>query len=74
MGVLRGLSLALIVILPAFILGFIAYLLTGEFLVGGTSDITEWETWMYVPCYGVPLFCLVVAFIFGMRSGRVEDQ
>ena len=70
MGVLRGLTLALIAILPAFILGFIAYLLTG----GGTSDTTEWESWMYLPCYGVPLFCLVVAFIFGMKSGRVEDQ
>ena len=69
MGVIRGLTLAMVAILPAFILGFIAYL-----LIGGAPDTTEWKTWMYLPCYGVPLFCLVVAFIFGMKSGRVGDQ
>ncbi|DAC46761.1 MAG: hypothetical protein CMA62_02715 [Euryarchaeota archaeon] len=69
MGVLRGLTLSMVALLPALFLGLLAYL-----IMGGSSDTTEWDTWMYIPCYGVPLFCLFVAFIFGMRSGRVEDQ
>ena len=51
MGVLRGLSLASIVALPAFILGFIAYVAIAN-ARGATIDATEWETWMFLPCYG----------------------
>ena len=50
MGVLRGLSLASIVALPAFILGFIAYVAIAN-ARGATIDATEWETWMFLPCY-----------------------
>ena len=73
MGILRGLSLASIVALPAFILGFIAYVAIAS-ARGATIDATEWETWMFLPCYGVPMLCMFVAFIFGIRSSRVEEQ
>ena len=73
MGILRGLSLASIVALPAFILGFIAYVLIAS-VRGSSIDATEWETWMFLPCYGVPLFCMFIAFIFGIRSSRVDEE
>ncbi len=69
MSVLRGLTLSMIALLPGVFLGLLAYL-----AMGGGSDTTEWESWMYFPCYGVPLFFMFTAFMFGMRSGRVEDQ
>ncbi|MBP12264.1 MAG: hypothetical protein CMA71_01815 [Euryarchaeota archaeon] len=73
MGVLRGLSLASIAALPAFILGFIAYAVIAS-VRGSSIDATEWETWMFLPCYGVPLFCMFIAFIFGTRSSRVDEE
>ena len=72
MGVLRAVEPSFNCALPAFILGFIAYVAIAN--GGATIDATEWETWMFLPCYGVPMFCMFVAFIFGIRSSRVEEQ
>lgn len=69
MSLLRGVTLSLIAILPGIIIGALAYL-----VIGGSSDNTEWESWQYLPCYGIPLSCMILAFLFGMRSSRVEEQ
>ena len=69
MSLLRGLTLSLIALLPGIIVGALAYL-----VIGGSTDTTEWESWMYLPCYGIPLFFMFVAFLFGMRSSKVEEQ
>ena len=69
MRLLRGLTLSLIALLPGIIVGALAYL-----VIGGSTDTTEWESWMYLPCYGIPLFCMFAAFLFGMRSSKVEEQ
>ena len=62
---MRATVFAAIAIFPAVLLALFAYL-----LLGGSSESTEWETWMYGPCYGVPGLCFLGAFILGLREDR----
>ena len=65
MRLMRATDFAAIAGFPAGLLALVAYL-----LLGGSSESSEWETWMYGPCYGVPGLCILGAFILGLR----EDQ
>ena len=62
---MRATGFAAIAIFPAVLLALFAYL-----LLGGSSESSEWETWMYGPCYGVPGLCILGAFILGLREDR----
>ena len=62
---MRATVFAAIAIFPAVLLALFAYL-----LLGGSSESSEWETWMYAPCYGVPGLCILGAFILGLREAR----
>jgi hypothetical protein len=67
MRLMRAIVFAAIAIFPGLLLALFAYL-----LLGGPAESTEWETWMYGPCYGVPGLCVLCAFILGLREDR-ED-
>ena len=45
MRLMRATVFAVIAVFPAVLLDLFAYL-----LLGGSSESTEWETWMYGPC------------------------
>ena len=62
---MRATVFAAIAIFPAVLLALFAYLLRG-----GSSESSEWETWMYGPCYGAPGLCILGAFILGLRADR----
>ena len=62
---MRATVFAAIAIFPAVLLALFAYL-----LLGGSSESSVWETWMYGPCYGVPGLCILGAFILGFREDR----
>ena len=62
---MRATVFAAIAIFPAVLLALFAYLLRG-----GSSESSEWETWMYGPCYGVPGLCILGACILGLREDR----
>ena len=62
---MRATVFAAIAIFPAVLLALFAYL-----LLGGSSESSECETWMYGPCYGVPGLCILGAFILGLREDR----
>ena len=64
---MRATVFAAIAIFPAVLLALFAYL-----LLGGSSESSEWETWMYGPCYGVPGLCLAAAFALGLRGDTEE--
>ncbi|MEC7706665.1 MAG: hypothetical protein VX204_02900 [Candidatus Thermoplasmatota archaeon] len=63
MRLLRATVFALIAIFPGIIIALFAYL-----LLGGSAESSEWETWMYGPCYGIPAAFVVVAFFLGLRD------
>ena len=63
MRLLRASVFALIAIFPGIIIALFAYL-----LLGGSAESSEWETWMYGPCYGIPAAFVVVAFFLGLRD------
>ena len=65
MRLMRATVFAAIAIFPAVLLALFAYL-----LLGGSSESSEWETWMYGTCYGVPGLCILGAFILGLREDR----
>ena len=65
MRLMRATVFAAIAIFPAVLLALFAYL-----LLGGSSESSEWETWMSGPCYGVPGLCILGAFILGLREDR----
>ena len=67
MRLMRAMVFAVIAVFPAVILALFAYL-----LLGGSSESTEWETWMYGPCYGVPGLCIAAAFALGLREDTEE--
>ena len=67
MRLMRATVFAAIAVFPAVLLALFAYL-----LLGGSPESTEWEAWMYGPCYGVPGLCILGAFILGLREDR-ED-
>ena len=62
---MRATVFAAVAIFPAVLLALFAYL-----LLGGSSESSEWETWMNGPCYGVPGLCILGAFILGLREDR----
>jgi hypothetical protein len=63
MRLMRAIVFAAIAIFPGLLLALFAYL-----LLGGPAESTEWEAWMYGPCYGVPGLCVLCAFILGLRE------
>ena len=63
MRLLRATVFALIAIFPGIIIALFTYL-----LLGGSAESSEWETWMYGPCYGIPAAFVVVAFFLGLRD------
>ena len=63
MRLLRATVFALIAIFPGIIIALFAYL-----LLGVSAESSEWETWMYGPCYGIPAAFVVVAFFLGLRD------
>ncbi|MAR41639.1 MAG: hypothetical protein CMB58_002645 [Methanobacteriota archaeon] len=63
MGLMRGLILAAIALLPGVFLGLLAYI-----IMGGNTNSTESSDFMFLPCYGVPLLFTGAAFILGMRD------
>tara|TARA_B110000014_G_C19639472_1_gene337109 strand:+ start:125 stop:328 length:204 start_codon:yes stop_codon:yes gene_type:complete len=67
MRLMRAIVFAAIAIFPGILLALFAYL-----LLGGPSESTEWETWMYGPCYGVPGLCVLGAFIIGLKEDAGE--
>lgn len=67
MRLMRATVFAAIAVFPGLLLALFAYL-----LLGGPAESSEWETWMYAPCYGVPGVCVLGAFVLGLREDR-ED-
>ena len=63
MRLLRATVFGLIAIFPGIIVALFAYL-----LLGGSAESSEWETWMYGPCYGIPAAFVVIAFSLGLRD------
>lgn len=67
MQMMRGLVFGIVSVLPALIVGALAY-----FLLGGTSG-AEWEDWMWGPCWVLPGLIVGGTFLFGIRDeGDVE--
>ena len=62
MSITRGLVFALVSIIPAMILGLIAYI-----IFGGVTSSPSSEDFMYGPCYGVPFSLIFIAFVYGIR-------
>ena len=62
MSVTRGLVFALVSVIPAMILGLVAYI-----IFGGVTSSPSSEDFMYGPCYGVPFSLILIAFIYGVR-------
>tara|TARA_B100001564_G_C20144755_1_gene448218 strand:- start:178 stop:384 length:207 start_codon:yes stop_codon:yes gene_type:complete len=60
MRLLRTITIGIIALIGGLLLGLVLYVIFG----GETTD-PIWESWMYVPCYFVPL----CACLWGMRSG-----
>jgi hypothetical protein len=63
MGILRAVIFGVVAVFPALILGLVSYL-----LFGGQAESTDWETWMYGPCYGIPFATITIAFIIGLKD------
>ena len=62
MSITRGLVFALVSVLPAMILGLVAYI-----IFGGITSSPSSSDFMYGPCYGVPFSIILLAFIYGLR-------
>ena len=62
MSVTRGLVFASVSIIPAMILGLIAYI-----IFGGVTSSPSSADFMYGPCYGVPFSLIFIAFVYGIR-------
>ena len=62
MSMTRGLVFALVSVLPAMILGLVAYI-----IFGGITSSPSSADFMYGPCYGVPFSIILLAFIYGLR-------
>ena len=62
MSMTRGLVFALVSVLPAMILGLVAYI-----IFGGITSSPSSSDFMYGPCYGVPFSIILLAFIYGLR-------
>jgi hypothetical protein len=62
MSITRGLVFALVSIIPAMILGLIAYI-----IFGGVTSSPSSADFMYGPCYGVPFSLIFIAFVYGIR-------
>ena len=67
MSITRGLVFALVSVIPAMILGLVAYI-----IFGGVTSSPSSEDFMYGPCYGIPALCLIVAFIMGLKDDQRE--
>ena len=67
MRLMRATVFAAVAVIPSILLALAAYL-----MLGGPSQSTEWETWMYGPCYGVPGLCLAASFALGLREDTEE--
>ena len=67
MRLMRATVFAAVAVIPSILLALAAYL-----MLGGPSQSTEWETWMYGPCYGVPGLCSAAAFVLGRRVDTEE--
>ncbi len=63
MGLMRGLILAAIALLPGVFLGLLAYI-----IMGGNTNSTDPSDFMFLPCYGVPMLFIGAAFVLGMRG------
>ena len=68
MGLVRGVVFAGVIILPSLVLGLILYIVLG----GNTSASVGSGEFMYGPCYGVPMLCIISAFIMGMSADASE--
>ncbi len=67
MRLMRATVFAAVAVIPCILLSLAAYL-----MLGGPSKSTEWEVWMYGPCYGVPGLCIAAAFALGLREDTEE--
>ncbi|GIT75049.1 MAG: hypothetical protein Ct9H300mP30_1110 [Methanobacteriota archaeon] len=67
MRLMRATVFAAVAVIPSILLALAAYL-----MLGGPSQSTEWEAWMYGPCYGVPGLCIAAAFALGLREDTEE--
>ena len=67
MRLMRATVFAAVAVIPSILLALAAYL-----MLGGPSQSTEWEAWMYGPCYGVPGLCIAAAFTLGLRGDTEE--
>ena len=67
MRLMRAIVFAAIAVFPGILLALFAYL-----LLGGPSEATEWEAWMYGPWYGVPGLCVLGACIIGLKEDAGE--
>ena len=63
MSVTRGLIFSLVSIIPAMIFGLVSYI-----ILGGVTSSPESSDFMFGPCYGVPFFIIILAFIYGFRE------
>mgnify|MGYP003315849852 FL=1 len=63
MRLLRATVFGLIALFPGIIVALGTYL-----LLGGSTESSDWETWMYGPCYGIPAAFVIVAFALGLKE------
>ncbi len=68
MSITRGVVFALVSIIPAMILGLVAYI-----LFDGVTSSPSSSDFMYGPCYGVPFSIIFLAFVYGYRN-QVEME
>ncbi len=63
MSLTRGVVFALVSIIPAMILGLVAYI-----IFDGVTSAPSSSDFMYGPCYGVPFSIILLAFVYGYRD------
>ncbi|MBT4059136.1 MAG: hypothetical protein HOE69_02365 [Euryarchaeota archaeon] len=61
MGVARAVVFGGVSVLPAILVGVIFFL-----ILGGANE--DWASWMWVPCYILPIGLIVSAAVYGWKT------